>query len=258
MTYLTLNSLRISLACCLLFGAADAFASDWQWHVTPYVWATDIAVDASIDDRQVVDAEIPVEDLIEDIDTIAQVRIEARHGRHGVMLDLFDVTMSKEPGRATLPNGAGEALLSSEVGMTILDLAGVYDPKGDGQGLSFLFGARILDQRAEIDARFDLGSGTSVAKRYETGETLIDALVGVRFDRSLTPRWTYRMQADVSTGGTDLTWSAGPSVGWRFGKRERYELLAGYRYMEVDFASDDAVEATMTLSGFSTGLRVSF
>lgn len=258
MTHRTLNALRASFAAFLFFGAADAYASDWRWHVTPYVWATDIGVDATIDDRQMVDAEIPVQDLVDDIDTIAQVRIEAQNGRHGLMLDLFDVTMSTEANGAPLPTGAGRVDLSTEVGMTILDLAGVYDPTGDGRGLSFLYGTRILDQRADIDARFEVGPGAPVRKRYETGETLADALVGVRYAKDLSPRWTWRMQADVSAGQTDLTWSAGPSIGYRFGKANRYEFLAGYRYLAIDFASTDSVDVDMTLSGFSTGLRVAF
>jgi hypothetical protein len=145
--------------------------------------------------------------------------------------------------------------------MTILELGGLYDPRGDQRGFQLLYGARLLNQRAEIDAAFALVDGSSVARRYEIDDTLVDALIGVRYVRHLGERWSLETRADVSAGGTELTWSASPSLGWSFGDEGRYTLQAGYRRMVVDFDTADApadVDARMTLSGFLVGLRVGF
>jgi hypothetical protein len=247
------------LAALLFGGSAAARASDWAWSVTPYIWATDIGVDVTLDDRKVVDKEIAFEDLLEDVDAVAQVHVEAQRGAHGVMFDLFDVRLSDDDSRVALPPQiGGEAVLSSETGMTILELGGIYDPRGDQQGFSLLYGTRILQQRADIDARFELGPATSVTRSYEVNDTLYDGLLGIRYIKRFSPRWSYQTRVDASTGGTELTWSAGSMVAYTFGKNDRYTILAGYRRMVVDFDTDDAVDVDMTLSGFGTGLRVSF
>lgn len=250
-------SLTIAAA-LLLCGAAEAAASDWQWSITPYVWATDVGVDVTLDDRKVLDKEIEFKDLLEDLDTATQVHIEAQRGAHGVMFDLFDVQLSEDDSRIALPvAGGAEALLSSEIGMTILELGGIYDPHGDQQGFELLYGTRILDQSAEIDAQFDLPSG-AVSQSYEAGETLYDGLLGVRYIGRLSQRWSYLMRVDASAGGTELTWNAGAAVTYAFGDSGRYALTAGYRQMVVDFDTDESVDADMTLSGFGVGLRVAF
>jgi hypothetical protein len=259
---ITRRTARASLAIAaalLLGGAAEAGASDWKWSVTPYVWATDMGVDVSIDDRKVVDEKIAFNDLLEDVDAVAQVHVEAQRGAHGVMFDLFDVRLSEDDNRVALPvPPGGEAVLSSESGMTVLEVGGIYDPHGDQQGFAFLYGTRILQQRAEIDARFELAPGTSIARGYETKDTLYDGLVGVRYTRRFSPRWIYQMRVDASTGGTELTWSAGSTLAYALGKNGRYAVLAGYRRMVVDFKADGSLDADMTLSGFVTGLRTSF
>jgi hypothetical protein len=246
------------LALLLAAATSSVQAGDWRWTVTPYAWATDISVDVKIADRSVVDEEIPVSDLLEDLDTIAQIRLEAQSGKHGVMVDLFDVTLSDESDSIELPDGAGDALLDSDVGMTIVDLAALYNPKGDRSGFSLYYGTRVLNQRASIDANFLLASGASARRSYEADETLVDALVGVRFHKNLSRRWSYQLQADASLGGTEYTWSIGPSLSYAIGNTGRYAISAGYRRMKIDFEDQDELDTEMTLSGALVGFRISF
>jgi hypothetical protein len=249
---------RLAFAAVLAAGAAPLAASDWKFSVTPYLWATDVGVDVAIHDRQLIDEEIPVEELLEQIETIAQVRFEAQRGAHGAFVDLFDVTLSDDARTMALPSGAGAATLRPEMGMTILDLGGLYDPSGDQEGFQLLYGTRLLNQRAEIETRVDFADGDSTERAYDIDDTFVDGLVGVRYVRPIGERWSIAARADVSTGGTELTWSANPSVGYSFGESRAYTVFAGYRHMEVDFEADSPVEATMTLSGLYAGMRFSF
>ena len=117
------NTLRTLFTTLLLCSAAAAGASDWKWSITPYAWATNVGVDVSIDNRQVLDKEIEFADLLEDLDTVSQVHIEAQRGAHGVMFDLFDVQLSEEDSRVSIPGTTPantNATLSSEIGMTVL------------------------------------------------------------------------------------------------------------------------------------------
>ncbi len=247
-----------ALTTLLSFAATEAYASDWQWTIIPYTWATDVGIDVTIEDRQVLDGEVAFEDLLEDLETVAQVRVEAQRGAHGAFLDLFDVQLSADDDRITLPAGNGEALLSSEIGMTLFEAGGFYDPKGDGEGFALLYGMRILSQRAEIDARFEGGGQAPVRVQHDTEETLIDALLGLRYTRRLSPRWSWQSRVDVSSGSTKLTWSGGSEITWDFGETGRWAATAGYRRMAVDFDTEESVDVDMTLSGFLVGLRASF
>lgn len=255
------SKLVLAVAALVVTTAAPGSATDWQWNVTPYLWATDVGVDVAIQDRTVIDTEIPITDLLEDVETIVQIRLEAQRGAHGVFVDLFDVTLADEPADVTLPGGLGNAIITPETGMSILELGGLYDPHGDQAGLQLLYGARLIRQQAEIDARYDRSDSTTVIRRYELDDTVVDALFGVRYLRRLDERWSLEVEADLSAGATELSWSAAPALGYSFGEDGRYTLQAGYRRLVVDFDTTDApadVDARMTLSGFLVGLRTSF
>lgn len=250
---------RWSLAAmAIATSSVTAVARDerWRWTVTPYVWATDVDVDVALDGRTVVDETIRVTDLIDDIDVTFQGRVEAKRGEHGVMLDVFYVSMSDDGNAFDLPQGAGTGNLDWKMDLTIADVAGIHDPDGDDLGFSFLYGARILDQRADVDARFTTSGGSS-AENYRPSETLFDVLAGVRFGAQLTEGLRFQSQIDGSIGGTDFTWSAFPSLSYALGDGA-FGLVAGYRTMTIDFQDEGGVESEMTLSGPVLGLDVSF
>lgn len=256
----SLRSLRtrapLGLLAVLTLSALSAAQDErWHWTLTPYAWATDVGIDTRLDGRQVVDETIPVKDLIEDLDLTFQGRIEVQKGAHGLLLDLFYVSMSDEVNGFALPQGAGTGDLDWTLDMTLADVAGIYDPEGDQRGLSFLYGARILDQRTKVDASFTTTSGTS-AQTYEASSTLVDALLGLRYQGELTSHLSFQTQLDASTGGTDYTWSAFPSLTYSFGDGT-CALVAGYRHMAVNFEDEGGLDTEMSLSGPVFGLRVS-
>jgi hypothetical protein len=253
----TARTAALGVAILLLLSmGATARADDWKFDITPYAWVTDIGLDASLGARPIVDTRIPASDLIAVLDTIFQGRFEVSHGSFGAMADVFDVALSDEVSGIALPKGGAD--LKSDVGMSILDFAGVYDPKADDQGLSFLFGTRLLNERATIDASLGLAAGTTVSETYVTDDWMVDGLAGVRFRKRVSHHWGYEIAADVSTGGTDYTWSVRPQVSYAFGKAGRYEVNAGYRRMVIDFQDDGSFDAQMTLSGALLGFRIRF
>jgi len=239
-------------------GAAAATAGDWTFTATPYVWATDLGVKADVNGREAVDEKISVTDLVKQIDTIFQGRFEARYRSIGLATDLFDVTMSDQVDGVVLPKSAGVAGFAPDIRMTIFDAAAFYNPSANGRGFTALGGMRLIYERADIDATYELASGSTVQKNYETHETLVDGLIGVRFVQPLSRRWGVQSQVDVSSGGTKLTWSATPTLSYVVDARGRYAVTAGYRHMHIDFKESDGVESSMTLSGALLGFRMSF
>jgi len=249
--------IALTLVALFLCGAKPAQASEWRFSITPYAWATDIGVKADLDGRQIVDEKIPVSDLIDMLDMTVQGRLEAMHGEIGLAVDLFDAEISDDVTGVELPRG-GQADLNSDIGLTILDVTGVYDPKGDRRGFAFVYGTRILDERATVDGTFTSTPSGNLRQTYETGATYVDGLLGLRYTKLLSRHWSCQARADISTGGTDYTYSAGPSISYAFGKFGQFGLSAGYRYMKVDFEDSDGIDSQMTLSGLLLGLRTSF
>lgn len=245
-------------ATTILFAAGAARADGWVFRITPYMWATDVGVDATLGGKQIVDETIPAGDLVKKLDMIVQGRVEAQKGAFGAMVDVFDVTLSDAKSGVALPQGAGQADLSANMGMTIIDVEGIYDRGGDRQGLVAVYGTRILDERATVDATFHLATGSTETKRYETNDWIFDGLVGVRFSHWFTPHWGMQMQADASTGQTNYTWSVAPALGYAFGAHRQFGVNAGYRRMEINFKDDGDLETRMTLSGAVLGFRMSF
>jgi len=245
-------------ALTLALPPAPARAEGWRYSFTPYGWATDIGIDSELDGRTVIDKTIPVNDIVKDIDAIFQARFEATHGPLGVMIDVFDVTMSMEKYGVALPQSAGYGDFETEIGMTIADLALTYAPGPQGRGLGFLAGTRIINDRADIDARFTPTGGSAVAQHYDSDETLVDGLVGMRFRTKFGRNWSLETAADFSTGGTDWTWSAGPTLSYAFGRNGRFGVNAGYRRMDIDFKDEGGMDNRLSLSGPLVGFRTSF
>jgi hypothetical protein len=244
----------------LFAGAKPARASDWQWSITPYLWATEIGLDASINDQEILEREADLSDVLDSLDFTLQVHFEGQNGKHGMLFDLYYADLGDDDHRFPLGGPAGgEVVVKGDLEMTMLEAGGIYNPRGDGTGFAVLYGARLIDMDQELDARFELGSGSTPSRRYSASTTLVDAMLGARFVGQINDRWTYIFRADASTGGTELTWNAWTGVGWTFGETNRYTLLAGYRYMEIEFEEEDQnaeLELQNKLGGFIVGLRI--
>jgi len=248
-------SLAVAAATAAM-ASGTASAEDWQWSATPYVWATDLGVELTVADRGLVDTEIPFDELVEKLDSGALVRVEGMRGQHGMAFDLFNVELVDTQAVA-LPGGSGATLaLDASVGLTILDATGVYDPHGDREGFSIVYGARVIEERNDIAAMLEHVGMTIGSRSFEATDTLVDGLVGFRFARALPHNFRYELAANVSTGDTDLTWSAGPTIGYTFGDGDRFEVTAGYRRMDVDFDTAEPVDADMSMSGLLVGFRI--
>ena len=250
-------SLAVAAATAAM-ASGTASAEEWQWSATPYVWATDLGIDIGVAGRGLVDAEIPFEDLVETLDSAALVRVEGMRGEHGMAFDLFNVELVDAHSVGLPGEGNAELALDTAIRLSIVDATGVYDAGADGQGFSLVYGLRAIEQRNEIDAALNYAGTTIATRSLDATDTLVDGLVGFRFVRELPHNFRYQFAADVSTGDTEYTWSAGPTIGYTFGNNDRYEVTAGYRHMVVDYDTPEHVDSDMSMSGLLVGFRINF
>jgi hypothetical protein len=254
-----LPSRGILIAAALL--ASPAAAEDWSWSLTPYLWMSEIGLDASVNDHEVLEREADLADVMDGLDFALQLHLEGQRGRHGVLLDLTYWDMGDDDKRYPAPGPVpGEVVVKGDLETTILEAGGIFDPKGDGTGFSLLYGARLLDMDQELDARYDFpGQLPDPSRRYAVSGTLLDGMIGVRYAGPFAGSWSGLFRADLSAGDTELTWNALAGVGYALGSSGRYTAFLGYRYMEIELEEEDAraeVELQNKLGGFITGLRI--
>jgi hypothetical protein len=241
----------------LLTAPIPALAQEWQWNVTPYVWASTLGVKVSTDAREIVDRDLAFSDLLKDIDMTAQARLEAQRGRYGLFVDFFGNRLSKDSQVPVAQMGGAPASLSSSVGVAIVDTGGVFNPTGNRQGLTLIYGSRILIQRASVDAQISISQAAVVSEHKDLNQAKADALVGARFSQPLSRHLTVLMHADVSAGGTKYTWSGHAGLAYALGG-SRYTLIGGYRRMQIKLESGSSTEGTITLSGIVSGVNMRF
>jgi hypothetical protein len=247
-------SLALGVACTAPLSPAQE--NPWRISLTPYAWATDVHVDVALDGDSIVDETIPVADLLEDVEATFQGRCELHRGRFGALLDAFYVAMSDSASGFPLPQGAGTGELDWRMDLTIGDLALTFDPQGDGEGLSMLLGTRLIEQSVRADATFTTAGG-STSVDLSADDTLVDGLIGLRYGRALGQHLRFEAQLDLSTGGTEHTWSVFPALTYGF-FGDRCALVAGYRHLAISFEEEGGLESDVELFGPVIGLRCSF
>lgn len=250
-----------AVAATLATLTVPAAASDWQWDITPYAWVPSVGADVAVDGEELLGTTIDEKDVVDKLDFVVQVDVQAQRGQHGFLLDLNYADFSDDEKRRPLGGPLdGELVTKGDFEQTLVDIGGLWNPSGDGSGFALLYGARILDVDQEVDAFVDgLPGGPSERVRIDVGSTYLDALVGARYLVAIGDSWQAVGRVDVSAGQTELTWSALLAGGYSFGPDGRYTALLGYRHLEVEFEESDdqlGVTTTTTMSGFVAALRI--
>jgi hypothetical protein len=78
-------------------GVANGNESDWEFEVTPYLWAAGLDGNVGIRDRT-ADVDVSFRKLLKHLDGAIMVTGEARHGPWGFGIDLIYVNVSDQSG----------------------------------------------------------------------------------------------------------------------------------------------------------------
>ncbi len=219
---------------------ATANAEEWEWSVTPYLFMSQVSADVSVNDREFLDETVDLSELVDRLDFVFQINLQGQRGRHGFLLDFtyydFDDDDKRYPLRGP---GGSDIVATSDFELILFDAAGIYNPRGHGEGFSLIYGLRILDADQSTDIRIQTPGGEETDyRRFEPSGTNYDALVGLRYMGRFAENWRYHIKADGSTGGTEYTWSGQAGLGYAFGQEDRYTLFAGYRYLQIELEED--------------------
>lgn len=219
-----LNTLGLSWA----LPAFAQEATDFQWSVSPYIWASQTKVDLTLRDESLGGDEVSFGDLLDQLDSGFMVHFEGGKGNWSLFADLTYLETSDAEQRPVF-----HVVTDSET--MVLDTALAYWPGGIGSSFSVIAGMRY----SGFDNRYRFLLGDGEVGRIRDDKDYYDALVGLRYRFTLADHWDLLTRADVSFGQSEGTWMVQAIFGRTVGKRNLIRILLGYQYKVAEFESGD-------------------
>jgi hypothetical protein len=223
------------LGSTLFLAAPLATAQEWDWSVTPYLWAAYIKGDAGVGPVQ-TDLSVDFGELVDVLDGAALLHVEAQTDDAGYFGDLVYMSVETDGGRAT-----------TELDTTIVELG--YLRKTSPIGLEF--GIRYWDFDLEIDPATTLPVPTA------QGESdWFDGFVGVRDVRELNDKWNLTTRVNIGAGGSDFTYGVGVVFGRELSSGSQF--VAGLKLLDIDYDETTDNGRPFTLDSMFVGGTIGY
>jgi hypothetical protein len=206
---------RLLLGSTLILVAPLANAQDYDWSVTPYLWASGIEGETGLGPIQ-SDVSVDFSDLVDVLAGALLVHVEAQREGYGFFGDL--VYMSLEPDPKT---GSVGGPIQTESDTTIVEAG--YLRKGSRVDLEF--GIRYWD--------FELELRPTTLPAINRDTDWLDGFVGVRNTRELNDKWNLTTRANIGGGGTDFTYGIGLTFGREL--QSGSQFVFGFKLLDIDY-----------------------
>jgi len=240
--------------------AQEFVSEDWQFQVTPYLWALSAEGDLTVRGQQ-ADVDLSFKDVVEELNYGLMLQGDVRKGRIGVYVNLLYANLGDE-------ENVGATEVDPEVNMFWGGLGAYYrlgpfdldsNPNSDGPQL-------IVDPYAGVrytylDMEIDVKSGPE----FDGEQDWIDPIIGLRTIWQFNERWSLTALGDIGGFGvgSDFTWQSAALVGYRlslFADNDS-RFLVGYRALHQDYETGSGAnkfEWDVTLHGPTVALGIQF
>jgi len=170
----------------LTAGMAEAQESpQWEWPVAPYLWASDVSLDLTVNDETTIGGDAAFKDLLDKVDSVFMGHLEGRRGDWGMYLDTIYLDLSDSKSVSVCPGGPilGDLNTDASMKMKIYDAGGLYrlsEPDADVQ-VDLLGGVRNID--VDVRALVTLPGPVMNQVDIRTGPSAMDLMFGARVIR---------------------------------------------------------------------------
>ena len=230
------NLCRAAALCLALVGSAGAQSGDWQNAITPYIWGSGMSGTVAVGTPLGVvesDVDLNFGEILDNLDFGGMVSYEGKNDKWVVLGDLIFMNLGADvdsaSGQVTVRNSADleQSMLEADVGYRLTE------------NMALFVGARYTDIDGEIGFA-TTGPGGGTTRSAGLSETWIDPVVGLLGEWPLSEHWAWDLRADIGGFGvgSDFAWQAQATLRWKVGTN--FDVVASYRYMEVDFDQDEA------------------
>lgn len=249
----------VSLLTGLAFSAGSPAATDeWQFEVTPYLFAAGMDGTVGIHDHE-ADIDVSFSDIWDDLDGGFMGLFMAKNGPwllafEGVYIKLEDSASKSVTGPGGLVSRDGKLGVTNT--MYIAQGTVGYQLMDDRTELYALGALRYTNLEVEMDVEVAFAPPPfGGALSDEGSESWIDAVVGLHAVHSVSDVVSLVGYADIGAGGSDLTYQVMAGVNWEF--NEGYTAKIGYRYLYWDY-DDGGTVWDIAASGPYLGLGIRF
>jgi hypothetical protein len=240
--------------------AAGDGKQPWQFEFVPYLFAAGVNGTTGVL-GVTADIDVPVEKLVNQLDSAFMGTFEARRENWLFALDAFYVRLEGQlSGSWRGPLGIGSATgnLETTVKQQIYQPSVGYRVVDDRTTLDIVGAARYTQIDNELNLVVTTGGLLPGGTRsISASKSWWDPVVGARVTVPFAENWSMVGYVDVGGFGvgSDLTYQAIAGANWQFAKD--FSAKAGYRYLHQDFEEDGFVW-DMALQGFYFGLGIRF
>ena len=242
----------------------QSYAEGLDWTIAPYLWASDVSMDLSINGDPALGVDAAFNDLVDKLDMAFMGHIEASSGSFGGFFDVIYIDLSDDQVINLGPSGPilGDLDIDMDLSLNIYELGGLYRIRGDGLGSSafdIIGGLRQIDVSADLSIVLEDPAAPPIGGGMDVSET--DFFIGARLVGEFSEKWHYKLRADIGGGGTEGTINGLAAVGYTFGQTGLFSLDLGYRYMSVELKDGDAdetIKTDITMSGPILGFIFNF
>ena len=229
----------------MLIAAAPASAQqadDWQFSLTPYVWAAVIKGNTAAGDAEPPPINPDYNFLsLSNLQGFAFLAFTARKNKWSFNTDIVYINFSDN-------FDLGPLNTNLQLKGGALDLVAGYSAER-WANTELLFGTRGV--RLDADIVLTPGPDGNAAK------TWWDPIVGFRHHRMFGERWGMLLRGDVGGFGVSSEFTANAVVGGTFRFNDLFSMMLGYRYLKLNFTQDDYL-MDLEVQGYALGFSFSW
>lgn len=227
----------------MIGGSAANAADETEWLVAPYIWYPDTSLDRSSGGGG---GGISASDLLSKTDAAGMARVEVARNHWGLSVDYLylSVSDSRDVSLVFPPNVTSN--VRADLDLTVFEIAGVFRPSGDPEGINYLVGLRSISSDQVLLVTPPVGP----TQRFEGDKSVTDVMFGARYLHRFTDRWDMNLRGDYSLGDSEGTWNLLASAGFRF--NDLFAINLGYRHTALEYkenADGETNTTTIELSG---------
>jgi hypothetical protein len=226
----------LAFALCNCVFLTDGFAQSaptrssegWRIRLTPYLWGSSIKGRVGIGNHS-ADVDASFTDLLKEANFAFMALFEANRNRFTTVTDVVYMNLSDEHATPGPLFSNANAIQKS----FLLSPAGGYRIIGtDSSFMEVLGGIRFWHINGELKFEPGILNGIELSE----SRNWVDGIFALRGKMPLTPTWYLSGYGDIGGGGSNLTYQMVGTAGANLG--ERYALVFGYRYLNVDYDKD--------------------
>ena len=125
--------MKFAVSCLIVFvcftGNAEAQdPTSWEWTIAPYLWASDVGLDLTVNNETSVGGDAAFKDLLDKVDSVFMGHFEGRKGRWGMYFDTIYLDLSDNKTISIGPGGPilGDLMANAGMTMKLYDVGGIY------------------------------------------------------------------------------------------------------------------------------------